>query len=123
YRHSADAKAYAAEQAEQVENRRLSLSRWEDGSYLISGVLDAVGGAALRMALEPLARKLSKDDDRNRERRLADALVEFVERSQPVQLQAHSRDCVAGAPKERCSACAVRRVRRWSSRSQYRRRP
>jgi hypothetical protein len=87
YRHSADAKGYAAEQAEQVENRRLSLNRWEDGSYLISGVLDAVGGAALRTALEPLARKSSKDDDRNRERRLADALVEFVERAQPAQLQ------------------------------------
>jgi hypothetical protein len=87
YRHSADAKGYAAEQAEQVENRRLSLSRWEDGSYLISGVLDAAGGAALRTALEPLARKSGKDDDRSRERRVADALVEFVHRSQPAQLQ------------------------------------
>ena len=87
YRHSADAKGYAAEQAEQVENRSLSLGMAPDGCYLLSGVLDAVGGAALRTALEPLARKSSKDDERNRERRMADALVEFVERAQPAQLQ------------------------------------
>jgi hypothetical protein len=78
YRHAADPKGYAAEQAEQVENRRLSLSTWEDGSLLLSGVLDPVGGAALRTALEPLARKSGAHDDRDRERRLADALVELA---------------------------------------------
>jgi hypothetical protein len=78
YRHAADPKGYAAEQAEQVENRRLSLSTWEDGSLLISGVLDPIGGAAVRTALEPLARKSGTNDDRNRERRLADAFVELA---------------------------------------------
>jgi hypothetical protein len=78
YRHAADPEGYAAEQAEQVENRRLSLSTWEDGSLLINGVLDPVGGAAVRTALEPLARKSGAHDDRNRERRLADALVELA---------------------------------------------
>jgi hypothetical protein len=78
YRHAADPKGYAAEQAEQVENRRLSLSTWEDGSLLISGVLDPIGGAAVRTALEPLARKSGAHDDRNRERRLADAFVELA---------------------------------------------
>jgi Domain of unknown function (DUF222)/HNH endonuclease len=78
YRHAADPKGYAAEQAEQVENRRLSLSTWDDGSLVLNGVLDAVGGAALRTALEPLARKSGAHDDRNRERRLADALVELA---------------------------------------------
>ncbi len=78
YRHAADPKGYAAEQAEQVENRRLSLSTWEDGSLLLNGVLDPVGGAALRTALEPLARKSGAHDDRDRERRLADALVELA---------------------------------------------
>jgi hypothetical protein len=77
YRHAADPKGYAAEQAEQVENRRLSLSTGEDGSLLLSGVLDTVGGAALRTALEPLARKSGAHDDRDRERRLADALVDL----------------------------------------------
>ena len=77
YRHSADPKGYAAEQAEQVEQRRLSMSTWIDGSLLLSGVLDPIGGAAIRTALEPLARKSGAHDDRDRERRLADALVEL----------------------------------------------
>ena len=77
YRHAADRKGYEAEQAELVENRWLSLSSVEDGSLLISGVLDPVGGAALRTALEPLARKSGAHDDRKRDRRLADALVDL----------------------------------------------
>src|SRR6202521_125352 len=77
YRHSVDPKGYAAEEVELVENRRLSLSTWDDGSLLLSGVLDPASGAALRTALEPLARKSGADDDRNRERRLADALVDL----------------------------------------------
>jgi hypothetical protein len=76
YRHAADAEKYAAEQAEQVQQRRLSLSTWTDGSVLISGILDPVGGAALRTALEPLARKSGAHDDRDREQRMADALVD-----------------------------------------------
>ncbi|HEY4887973.1 MAG TPA: hypothetical protein VIJ58_05280, partial [Candidatus Dormibacteraeota bacterium] len=35
-RHAADPKTYAAEQAEQVEQRKLKLSTWMDGSLLIS---------------------------------------------------------------------------------------
>ncbi|MDQ6878070.1 MAG: HNH endonuclease, partial [Candidatus Dormibacteraeota bacterium] len=77
YRHSVDPKGFAAEEVELVENRRLSLSTWEDGSLLFSGILDPVGGAALRTALEPLARRSGAHDDRNRERRLADALVDL----------------------------------------------
>src|SRR6266851_1703109 len=39
FRHAADPKGYAAEQAEQVENRSLHLSMWEDGSYILNGYL------------------------------------------------------------------------------------
>src|SRR5229473_6985763 len=46
-RHAADPKTYAAEQAEQVEQRRLKFSKWMDGSLLISGQLDPVGAAAV----------------------------------------------------------------------------
>ncbi len=77
-RHAANPRGYAAEEAEQVESRRLSLSTWIDGTMLLSGVLDAFGGAALRAALEPLARKSGEHDHRERERRLADALVELA---------------------------------------------
>jgi hypothetical protein len=91
FRHSADPDGYAAEQAEQVENRSLSLSMWEDGSYLLSGVLDAVGGAALRTALEPLARVSGEHDTRKLDRRMADALVELAEGGMPrTQIQVTS---------------------------------
>ncbi len=76
-RHAADPKGYAAEQRELVENRSLTLSTWDDGAIVISGILDPVGGAAVRSALEPLARPSGAGDDRCRDRRMADALVEI----------------------------------------------
>ncbi|HLQ15164.1 MAG TPA: DUF222 domain-containing protein, partial [Candidatus Eisenbacteria bacterium] len=78
YRHAADPKRYAAEQAEQVEDRYLKLSTWQDGSLMISGQLDPVGGAAFLTAVKPLARKMGADDDRSQERRYADAVVELA---------------------------------------------
>ena len=77
-RHAGDPDAYADEQALIVEERSLSLTLCEDGGYAFGGKLDAVGGAALRTALEPLAKHNGKHDDRRRERRLADALVELA---------------------------------------------
>jgi hypothetical protein len=77
-RHAADPKTYAAKQAEQVEQRRLKLSTWMDGSLLISGQLDAVGGAAVLTALAPLARRSGAHDHRDQEQRNADALVELA---------------------------------------------
>ena len=61
-----------------------------DGSLLISGILDPIGGATLRTALEPLARKLGEHDHREREQRLADALVELATGNQPAQIQVTS---------------------------------
>jgi hypothetical protein len=78
YRHSADPDGYAAEQFSKYEHRHLAFSRWEDGSLIVDGVLDPIGGVALRKALEPLARKSGAHDDRTREQRLADALVELA---------------------------------------------
>src|SRR4030088_74466 len=53
YRHAADRKGFESEQAELVENRKLSISTCEDGAVLVNGVLDPVGGAAFRTAIEP----------------------------------------------------------------------
>src|ERR1700686_5853646 len=75
-RHAADPKQYAAEQAEQVEQRRLKLSTWMDGSLVISGQLDPVGGAAFLTAIRPLARKSGAHDDRDLEQRQGDPPVE-----------------------------------------------
>src|SRR5260370_21008869 len=77
-RHAADPKAYAGAQAEQVEQRRLKLSTWMDGSLLISGQLDPVGGAAFLTRLAPLARRSGAHDHRHQEQRNADALVELA---------------------------------------------
>jgi hypothetical protein len=77
-RHAADPKQYAAEQTEQVEQRRLKWSTWMDGSLVISGQLDPIGGAALLTAIRPLARKSGAHDDRCLEQRNADALVELA---------------------------------------------
>src|SRR6202049_816524 len=109
-RHAADPKAYAAEQAEQVEQRRLKLSKWMDGSVLISGQLDPVGGAAVLSVIAPLARKSGPDDDRCLEQRNADALVELASGGgSPAQIQVTSSletlMALAGAPAAEMEHC------------------
>ncbi len=85
-RHAADPEGVVEEEVEGVEMRELTLTDTDDGLVAVSGMLDKVGGAALRTALEPLAKRMGKDDRRRYPRRLADALVEFsmnaLERSQ-----------------------------------------
>jgi hypothetical protein len=61
-----------------VENRRLWISKCDDGTVLLSGHFDPEGGAALITAYEPLARKSGFDDERSREKRLADAAVDVA---------------------------------------------
>jgi hypothetical protein len=77
-RHATDPEGFAAQQNRATEARSLKLSPCEDGTLLLEGWLDTVGGAALRSALEPLALPHGDHDDRCRERRYADALVEIV---------------------------------------------
>ena len=78
FRHAADRKGYEAEQAELVEDRRLWISKCEDGTVLLSGNFDPEGGAAILTKLDPLARKSGAHDSRSREKRYGDALVEFA---------------------------------------------
>ena len=78
YRHAADRNGYEAEQAELVENRKLWISTCEDGTVLLSGTFDPEGGAAILTKLDPLARKSGAHDDRSREKRYGDALVELA---------------------------------------------
>jgi len=75
-RHAADPKGYVASEAEMVENRSLQISSDDDGAVYLNGVFDPVGGAAIRTALEPLARRSGADDHRPYDKRMADALVE-----------------------------------------------
>src|SRR5438552_10914039 len=76
-RHAADPEGVVEEEVEGVEMRELTLTDTDDGLVAVSGTLDKVGGAALRTALEPLAKRMGKADRRRYPRRLADALVEL----------------------------------------------
>jgi hypothetical protein len=80
-RHAADPKGCANEEARSVEARSLKLGSGDDGTVYISGYLDKVGGAAVRTALEPLAKRAGKGDDRTRDTRMADALVDLSMRA------------------------------------------
>ena len=78
FRHAADPRRFLTEQVEQVEVRFLELKAVEGGALCLRGFLDTEGGALLRTALEPLARPCGEGDDRSRERRFAEALVELA---------------------------------------------
>jgi len=69
--------AFVAGEISAVEARYFEMKLGEDGLYSLRGTLDGEGGATLRAALEPLARRSGQGDDRNRGRRLADALIEL----------------------------------------------
>src|SRR5260370_11065966 len=75
-RHAADPDEYAAEEADQVQERRLSLSTWIDGSMVLSGVLDAFGGAAPPGALPPPPPPAGEHHPRELEQRLASPPVD-----------------------------------------------
>ena len=76
-RHAADPEGFVNEEKEGVEARSLTLTTADDGVVLVQGILDKVGGAALRTALEPLAKRAGKGDHRKLDRRLGDALVDL----------------------------------------------
>jgi hypothetical protein len=78
YEHARNPEDFARRQAAQIEDRRLRLNGWADGTVTLSGIFDPLAGAAIRTALDPLARPLGSDDRREIEQRYADALVELV---------------------------------------------
>ena len=77
-RHALNAQAVAAEQRFAAQERWLRLTTLEDGSVFISGRVDSIGGAAVRTAVEPLARRMGEGDNRCLERRMGDAVVELA---------------------------------------------
>ncbi len=87
YRHSIDADGYNRDQERLAEERTLRLHTAQDGCLLINGLLDPIGGAAMRTALEPLAQPSGQQDDRTREQRYADALVELASGGKQADVQ------------------------------------
>ena len=123
YRHAMKPQEVAAEQANLAENRGLSMSTAEDGCLILSGVLDPVGGAAVRGALEPLARPMGKHDYRERSKRLADALVELATHGGKHQVQMQVTSSLEtllgllgapGAETEFCLPVSSKTVERWA---------
>jgi uncharacterized protein DUF222/HNH endonuclease len=77
-RHVADPDGFFNEAEADFSRRRLHISLMADGMHAIDGVLDPAGGAALRTALESLAKRLGPDDDRTHKQRMADAVAELA---------------------------------------------
>ena len=78
-RHVADPDGFFRDAEADYRRRRLHISPLIDGMHVIDGLLDAEGGAALRTALDSLAKRLGADDERSHGQRTADALVELVQ--------------------------------------------
>lgn len=123
FRHAVDPEKYAGEQAQLVEERRVEMTTAENGCLLLSGILDPVGGAAVRTALEPLARVCGAHDDRRLDRRLADALVELATKGGKLQVQMQVTSSVEtllglvgapGADTEFSLPVSSRTVERWA---------
>jgi hypothetical protein len=78
-RHCADPDGALADANRDFERRHLHLSRALDGFFVLDGLLDAEGGAALQTALNALS-TLMAHEERTAAQRRADALVELCRR-------------------------------------------
>src|ERR1700693_2524231 len=72
-RHVADPDGFFNEAEEDYSRRRLHVSRMADGVRAVDGTLDPAGGAALRTALDSLAKRKGPEDDRDHKQRMADS--------------------------------------------------
>jgi hypothetical protein len=77
-RHVADPDGFFNDAEADFEDRRLHINQLPNGMHAIDGILDPVGGAALKTALEALARRLGSDDQRSHKQRMADSLAELT---------------------------------------------
>jgi hypothetical protein len=76
-RHVVDPDGFLKDENENFEQRRLHISQ-TGPMFVIDGVLDPVGGAALKTAIDALSKRHAPDDERTPRQRRADALSEIV---------------------------------------------
>src|SRR5260370_22445196 len=76
-RYALDPDGFERDTEESYEERFLHVSEM-NGMYHLSGVIDPEAGAALKTAVDALAKRLGKDDGRTPRQRRADALTEIV---------------------------------------------
>jgi Domain of unknown function (DUF222) len=77
-RHIADPDGFFNEAEADFSLRRLDISQMQDGMYCVDAILDPEAGAALKTALDALAKRLGPDDDRSHKQRMADGVGELV---------------------------------------------
>jgi Domain of unknown function (DUF222)/HNH endonuclease len=77
-RHVADPDGFFNEAEADFTRRRLDISQMGDGMFCVDAILDPESGAALKTALESLAKRLGPDDDRSHKQRMADSVGELV---------------------------------------------
>jgi len=76
-RYAVDPEGSARDEEFNFSRRKLHISALSDGMHVIDAILDPVGGAAVKTALEALATSGARDD-RKHSQRMADALVEVA---------------------------------------------
>jgi hypothetical protein len=76
-RHVVDPDGFLKDANDDFEERRLHISQ-TGAMFVINGVLDPVGGAALKTAIDSLSKRHAPDDERTPRQRRADALTEIV---------------------------------------------
>jgi hypothetical protein len=77
-RHIADPDGFFDEAEESFSRRRFHISQMSDGLYAVDGTLDPVSGAALKTAVEVLAKPKGPEDERSPRQRRADAVGELA---------------------------------------------
>jgi hypothetical protein len=78
-RHVADPDGFFDEAEADFTLRRLQISQMGDGMFCVDAILDPEAGAAVKTALESLAKRLGPDDDRSHRQRMADSMNELVQ--------------------------------------------
>ena len=76
-RYVLDSEGFERDTEENYEERFLHISEM-NGMYHLTGVMDPEGGAALKSAVDALAKRLGQDDGRSAKQRRADALTELT---------------------------------------------
>jgi len=76
-RYAIDPTGFERDTEENYEERFLHISEM-NGMYHLNGVIDPEAGAALKTAVDALAKRLGQDDGRTPKQRRADALTEIV---------------------------------------------
>ncbi|TMD89343.1 MAG: DUF222 domain-containing protein, partial [Chloroflexi bacterium] len=79
-RYSLDPEGFERDSEENYEERFLHISEM-NGMYHLSGVMDPEAGAALKTAVDALAKRLGHDDSRTPKQRRVDALSEIVHKA------------------------------------------